>query len=117
MPSAVQLKRLLMRYKYALKPRLGAIGAVPLEDLADNARLLGVEPLQVKSKHRLRAQIGKRMNGLGMGSVLSMRKGELLALLEQLLVYARAMGGPPTSMQDPRWLPTDVEKWTGIVNA
>ena len=116
MPSAVELKRLVIRYKYALKPRLGAIGAVSLEDLADNARLLGVEPLQVKSKHRLRTQIGERMNELGMGSVLSMRKGELVALLEQLLVYARSLGGPPTSMQDPRWLPADVKKWTGIVN-
>ena len=110
MAHAVEMKRVLMRYKQVLRPTIGRLGAVSLDDLGINARLLGVQPLPANtgSKARLRKQISQRMRALGMGSILCLQRGELIALHAQLLAFARAMGGPPGNRADPRWLPLDI---------
>lgn len=117
MPSAVNLKRMLMRYKKALKPTIGRVGAVPLQDLIINVQLLGMQPLpgNVGNKQRLRQQISRRMRSLDMGSILCLRKHELVALHGQLLAYAQAMGGPPGDSNDPRWLPIDLDNMSGAL--
>ena len=110
MVRALELKRVLMRYKKALRPRTIDLEHVTPDDLITNLRLLDAAPLQnnLTNKTRLRRQIGRRMTNLNMGSILCLRKEELITLYQRLLRWARAMGGPPPDPTDVRHLPTDL---------
>jgi len=105
--TAKELKAILVRYKKAMRPRIGDVHQVSAGDLKLNLALLGARPHRESGDNRtaLRRQVSRRMTQLRFNNVLCLRKGELVALYNQLLGYARRIGGPPTDEADPRYLP------------
>ena len=107
MVTARELKDVLGRYKKAMRPPIGGLRGVSADDMKLNLRLLGEPPHggNGNNRTRLRRQISRRMTAIRFNNVLCLRKHELMALYTQLLGFARALGGPPTDPNDPRYLP------------